>query len=63
MSIRQLCVTLMLAIAINAPAFGLSENSWEDISDVGVYGLIGTALLLPTALTSSESNVDTTLSY
>jgi membrane-associated phospholipid phosphatase len=49
MNFRQSLALLALILAIQSPAQGLDDGSWEDISDVGAYGLIGTALLLPTA--------------
>ncbi len=33
----------------NAPAHAISDGSWEDISDIGAYTLIGTALIMPIA--------------
>jgi membrane-associated phospholipid phosphatase len=49
MKFRQLLIALLLASAVNPSAYAASENTWEDISDVGVISLIGTALLLPAA--------------
>jgi membrane-associated phospholipid phosphatase len=49
MSFRQFLLPLLLLCAQVPPSFALDESDWEDISDVGVYGLIGTALLLPSA--------------
>jgi membrane-associated phospholipid phosphatase len=42
-------VLLVLVSALISPAHALDEDTWKDISDVGAYGLMGTALLLPTA--------------
>ena len=47
MKIRQLVVLCLLSLIASVPAHAMSDQSWEDISDVGAYGLIGTALLLP----------------
>ena len=49
MKIRQLLIALTLAAGISPSANAISENTWEDISDVGVISLISTALILPTA--------------
>jgi membrane-associated phospholipid phosphatase len=49
MNFRPSLTLLVLILAIQSPAHGLDDGSWEDISDVGAYGLMGTALLLPTA--------------
>ncbi len=37
----------LLTLLATPPVHAMSDSSWEDISDVGAYGLIGTALLLP----------------
>jgi membrane-associated phospholipid phosphatase len=47
MKISQLAVPFLLALLATGPAHALSDNDWEDISDIGAYGLLGTALLLP----------------
>ena len=47
MNRRHLCLLLLLASAIHQGARADSESTWDDISDVGVYSLIGTALILP----------------
>jgi len=39
----------LLASGVSPPANAISDNSWEDISDVGLASLIGTALVLPAA--------------
>ena len=49
MKFCNLLLLFLLAFIANAPAHALSDDSWEDISDIGAYGLIGTALLLPVA--------------
>ena len=49
MKFHQLMLALLVAWAASAPASADSEDTWNDISDVGVYSLIGTALILPTA--------------
>jgi membrane-associated phospholipid phosphatase len=54
MKIAQLVLMSLLALLVNTPAHALSDSSWEDISDVGAYGLLGTALLLPLARDDSE---------
>jgi membrane-associated phospholipid phosphatase len=46
-------IFLLTLLAI-PPAHAMSDSSWEDISDVGAYGLIGTALLLPVVRDDSE---------
>ena len=48
MTLRYSLTLLVLLAFLQAPAHGLDESDWETISDVGAYGLIGTALLLPT---------------
>jgi hypothetical protein len=48
MNFRHSLALLVFLLTLHTPAQGLDEGSWEDISDVGAYGLIGTALLLPT---------------
>ena len=49
MKIHHICVLLSLLMLANPAANANNEDTWEDISDVGAYGLIATALLLPTA--------------
>jgi membrane-associated phospholipid phosphatase len=49
MKFRNLLVLSLLVLFVTPPAHAISEDSWEDISDIGAYGLIGTALLLPVA--------------
>lgn len=41
-------VLLLLALGFNPSARAVSNNSWADISDVGVGLLIGSALVVPT---------------
>ena len=48
MKIHHISILFSLLLLANPAAYAISENTWEDISDVGAYGLIGTALLLPT---------------
>ena len=47
MKLHHLPIALTLAAAISPAANAISDNSWEDISDVGVISLISTALILP----------------
>ena len=47
MNFRFLYVLFSLLVVVNPSANAISDNSWEDISDIGAYGLIGTALILP----------------
>lgn len=47
MKIRYLFLLPFLALYAHTPANAWSDKTWEDISDVGAYGLIGTALILP----------------
>lgn len=49
MKTHHLYTLFALLIFVHPAANAISDNTWEDISDVGAYGLIGTALLLPTA--------------
>lgn len=49
MNFRHSLLLLLLAIVMQSPAHGLDESDWDTISSIGAYGLIGTALLLPTA--------------
>ncbi len=44
----------ILTLLAIPPAHAMSDSSWEDISDVGAYGLIGTALLLPVVRNDRE---------
>lgn len=46
---KQLILTCLLSLGISPVAHAVSNNTWEDISDVGLYSLIGSALVLPTA--------------
>ena len=39
----------LLFLLVQNPVGAWNEKTWEDISDVGVYSLIGTALILPAA--------------
>jgi len=48
MKIRYLFLLSILALHTHTPANAWSDKTWEDISDVGAYGLIGTALIVPT---------------
>ncbi len=47
MKIQPLRILTLLAALFNAPAHAISDSSWEDISDIGAYTLIGTALIVP----------------
>ena len=47
MKFSHLPIMLLLAWFANPAAHADSESTWEDISDVGAYSLIGTALILP----------------
>lgn len=47
MKIRYLSLLPILAVFVNLPAHAWSDKTWEDISDVGAYGLVATALVLP----------------
>ncbi|NOT64886.1 MAG: phosphatase PAP2 family protein [Methylotenera sp.] len=38
---------LLLALSVNPAANAASDKTWADISDVGVYTLVGSALILP----------------
>lgn len=49
LNVGQLLLVLVLALAVNPQAAADSEDTWKDISDVGVISLLGTAVLLPTA--------------
>jgi membrane-associated phospholipid phosphatase len=48
MRFRYIAATLLLACITSPVASAASENDWEDVSDIGVATLIGTALILPT---------------
>jgi membrane-associated phospholipid phosphatase len=54
MKTPQLVLMFLLALLVKTPAHAISDNSWEDISNVGTYGLLSTALLLPVARDDSE---------
>ncbi len=47
MKLQHLAIALTLTVGISPAAIAISDNSWEDISDVGVISLISTALILP----------------
>jgi membrane-associated phospholipid phosphatase len=47
MRITCLLFCSLLVLAANPAAHADSESTWEDISDVGAYSLIATALILP----------------
>lgn len=47
MKFRQLLMLSLLLLLPDNAAHAWSENTWEDISDVGAYGLVGTALAVP----------------
>ena len=47
MKVRFLFLLSVMAFLPHPPAVAWSDQTWEDISDVGVYSLIGTALILP----------------
>ena len=47
--LRFLLLLFMLAWGTSPPVGAASEDTWKDISDVGVYSLLGTALILPAA--------------
>jgi len=54
MNFRFLCILISLLVVVSPSANAISDNSWEDISDIGAYGLLGTALLLPVARDDRE---------
>jgi membrane-associated phospholipid phosphatase len=54
MKFYQLFIISLWLLLANAPVNALSDDNWDDISDVGAYGLIGTALLLPVARDDRE---------
>ena len=47
--LRYLLLMLLLVSGVNPPVGAASEDTWKDISNVGVYSLPGTALILPAA--------------
>jgi len=47
MKIDLLIILTLPALLLNTPAHAISDGSWEDISDIGVDGLIGAALIVP----------------
>jgi membrane-associated phospholipid phosphatase len=47
MKIHPLIMLTLLAVLFNAPAHAISDSSWEDISDIGAYTLVGAALIVP----------------
>jgi membrane-associated phospholipid phosphatase len=49
MNSRFLYMLFFLLMLVNPSANAISDNSWDDISNIGAYGLIGTALILPSA--------------
>jgi len=46
--IPYLLLLTILALHANTPAHAWSDKTWDDISAVGVYSLVGTALIMPT---------------
>lgn len=54
MKVIQCITILLLAFAANVPTHAFSEDTWEDLSDVTAYGLLGTALLLPVTKDDTE---------
>lgn len=47
MKFPHLLVMFTVLSVASVPTFGDSEDTWDDISNVGVYSLMGTALILP----------------
>ena len=47
MKIPYLFLLSLLALHAHTPANAWSDKTWDDISGVGVYSLVGTALILP----------------
>ncbi len=48
MKSRYLLVLFLLALGVNPSAeAGPSKHTWDNISDVGAYGLVGSALVIP----------------
>ncbi len=47
--ILRYLLAILLALSINPLANATSNDTWEDISDVGVFTLMGTSLALPAA--------------
>jgi membrane-associated phospholipid phosphatase len=47
--LRYLLLLFLLVSGVNPPVRSANEDTWKDISDVGVYSLLGTALILPAA--------------
>lgn len=47
MRLQQVLIFLLLLTAICSSSNADSVGTWEDISDVGVASLVGTALILP----------------
>lgn len=47
MKFRYLVVTSLLVLGANPSANAISHNGWANISDVGAYTLLGSALVLP----------------
>lgn len=48
MKFRHLLAIVSLVSGASSPSYGDSESTWDDISNVGAYSLIATALILPT---------------
>ena len=48
MKTPSLLLLTILALHAHTPAHAWSDKTWDDISAVGVYSLVGTALILPT---------------
>ena len=49
MKTHHICILFSLLMLANPTAKANNEDTWEDISDVGAYGLMATAIVLPTA--------------
>jgi membrane-associated phospholipid phosphatase len=47
MKSRFQMIVLLAALSVNPTANAASNKTWADISDVGVYTLVGTALIVP----------------
>jgi membrane-associated phospholipid phosphatase len=48
MLLRRCLLLLSMIFGLVSPAYSLNEDTWDTISGVGAYSLIGTALILPT---------------
>ena len=55
MKSRILATALSLSMLTSPTAYAVSNNTWADISDVSVFALAGSALLVPVVFSSGHA--------